>query len=124
MKKLLLSFVLLISLVVPAFGQGTTGTIDDGVPFYIEFDHTAKYATKLLKNGVVIKTYTLAEVLDVRANSTGLPFTYKILVVGQPKIKPLVFTAVSVDTDGVESDISPPLDLRVKPRAPQNLQAP
>lgn len=104
-----------------SFGQATTGTIVESTPFTLTFDHTALYSVRLFKNGTLLKTYATNEVSLLTA---GSPLnSYKISVVGQPKSSAIVWTAVAVDSDGIESDPSPTLTTTVKPKSPGNLKA-
>lgn len=109
--KTLFTFIL-FALCVTAQAQ-----VNQSQPIDFKFDHDGIFAARLYRDGAQIKQFAISE-LTVTTNATGAFYTFKVtLSAGLPRGTQTI-TARVVDPDGIESDDSNALVLKVKPKAP------
>ena len=103
----------------------TFGDAISGVPFTLSYDHSSNYSTRLYKDGVQLKDFSISEISIISTNTTTLLVTYKITVPAQTiGVYNFTVTSISVGSTGaiIESAPSNVCTMSVKPGSPGQLR--
>lgn len=123
MKKFLFSFLAIVALCLPISAQSAIQTFGDAIEsqaFPLGYDFTSQSVTRIYRDGVQFRDFSIAEISVVSTNAATLLVTYKIIIPGLSKgVYNFTATIVNGATESLPSNVC---TITVRPSAPGQLR--